>query len=48
MDKEKIRAYVKEINGWAHNIRGDWSDPRWECRQIWDRCEKINKLLDES
>ena len=46
-DKTKADAAAKiaEIDHNASRIHGDWSDPRDECRKIYDLCEELAKLL---
>ncbi len=36
---------VEAISNEASSIRGDWSDPRTECREIQDCCNKLRELL---
>jgi hypothetical protein len=36
---------VEQISDNASDIRGDWSDPRTELRNIQDCCDSLRKLL---
>lgn len=40
--KEEI---VDKIYAMASSIRGDWTDPRSECREIWRLCKKLKEIL---
>ena len=36
---------ITKIYAMASSIRGDWTDPRSECRQIWRLCNKLRELI---
>lgn len=44
MDAIKTLLAIKEL---AYAIRCDWSDPRYECREIMDRCDELIKELEK-
>jgi hypothetical protein len=37
---------INKISALAWQIRGDWSDPRSECRKIVELCEKLKDEHD--
>ncbi len=47
LEKNQTAALVviDHINQMASDIRGDWTDPRYECRAIWDDVETLQGLL---
>lgn len=40
--KEEI---IDKISALAWQIRGDWTDPRSECRKIVDLCTKLKTIV---
>ena len=45
MDVFKELERIKEL---SYDIRGDWSDPRWELEKINEQVDKITKYLKEN
>jgi len=45
MDREKIEKLLGIVSGLATDIRNDWSDPRWECREIWEGVSHLREQL---
>jgi len=45
LPEETEEQIVEKIHSMASSIRGDWSDPRSECREIWRLCGKLKELL---
>ena len=33
-----------KIHALTTRIRNDWSDPRWECREIWRLCNLLKTI----
>ena len=36
---------IDKISAMASSIRGDWTDPRSECREIWRLCTKLKEII---
>ncbi len=45
IDEAKRNLLLTWINKLFQRIRGDWSDPRWECRQGWEAVNRLELLL---
>jgi len=45
MPEDTIEQIIDKISAMASSIRGDWSDPRSECRCIWALCDKLKVKL---
>jgi hypothetical protein len=45
MPEETAIQIVDKIYALAVSIRSDWSDPRGECRKIWDLCDKLKTKI---
>ncbi len=48
MPEDTILQISVKIRRNASDIRGDWSDPRTSCREIWRLCDLINAKLEDS
>jgi hypothetical protein len=44
LPEETKDEIIDKISALAWQIRGDWSDPRSECRKIVELCEKLKSL----
>jgi len=44
---EWIKPRLDKISELVGNIRGDWTDPRGDCRAIWDILAEIEAKLKE-
>lgn len=44
MPEETREQIIAKIRAIAWDIRGDWSDPRSECRKIVELCDKLNSI----
>lgn len=40
------KEIIDKIYALTSSIRGDWTDPRGECRRIWALCKKLKELLN--
>ena len=38
---------IEKIEALAWQIRGDWTDPRGECRRIIEICNKLTELINK-
>lgn len=47
MPEETAVQIVDKIRSFASDIRGDWTDPRSECREIWRLCDVLKERLKE-
>ena len=46
MPEETPMEIINKISALAWKIRGDWSDPRSECREIVSLCDKLRTLTE--
>lgn len=44
---EFLKPRLDKISELVGNIRGDWTDPRSDCREIWDILAEIEAKLKE-
>ena len=45
MNKDRAQYLVDYIGTLFTDIRGDWTDPRWECRSGWEACARLRGEL---
>ena len=45
MPETTAAEIIKKIYGMASSIRGDWTDPRTECREIWRLCDLLHAMI---
>ena len=38
---------IEKIKALTRQIRGDWTDPRSECRRIIELCNKLTELINK-
>ena len=47
-EQEKTRHLLNIVRAMFDSIRGDWSDPRWECREGWEAVAHLREhVFDE-
>ena len=46
LSEDTVVQMADKISAMASSIRGDWTDPRSECREIWRLCTKIKENLN--
>jgi hypothetical protein len=44
-ERAEVREVAEEIQGAADNIRGDWTDPRSDCRAIWEQVARLRAIV---
>ena len=42
---EYVIPELDKISSLVSDIRGDWTDPRAECRKIWEILDRVQKFL---
>ncbi len=47
MSEDTVLGIVAKIRRNASDIRGDWSDPRLACREIWRLCDLLKDEFEE-
>ena len=47
LPEDTCEQIIEKISSLAWEIRGDWTDPRGECKQIIALCEKLSSMLSE-
>ena len=45
MNDQRIEKLIDMIKYRFDNIRGDWSDPRYDCRMGWEAVAHLQELL---
>lgn len=44
--EETNMQIIEKIRRNASDIRGDWSDPRTSCREIWRLCDLLKSKIE--